>query len=144
MKIGFKKNKKAWVRIVEAVIAIMIILGFILFLRAREEKPPLSEQMYQISHQVLSEAIANQSVRSAILQENRLQENRLTVDNFLNPRIQQYNFDYNFSICNITESCLPPASVPSDKEIFANNIIVSSDPALEYKPKKLALFMWIK
>ncbi|PIU75735.1 hypothetical protein COS75_02660 [Candidatus Pacearchaeota archaeon CG06_land_8_20_14_3_00_35_12] len=133
------KNKRAWVRILEAVVAIMLIIGFILYLHAREEKPSLTEQMYQTTHGILSEANANETVRNAVLRNDIASV--ATVKSFFDKRLSQYNFNYTFTICNLDAVCPLPETAPN-KEIYADNIIISASPTAGAEAKKLSIFVW--
>ena len=141
-KLNLMKNKTGWVRILEAAVAVMLILGFMLYFRAKVEQTPLADQMYELTHKILSEASSNISIRNEILEGN---VQSLAIKNFFESRINTDSFDYSFNICNLGDSCLANDPLPEKKEIFADSIAVSASPFVEgYSPKKLALFVWIK
>ena len=49
------KNKRAWLRIVEAVIAVMIVSGAVLVILSRQNvKPDLSDRIHQAQNEVLN------------------------------------------------------------------------------------------
>ena len=131
-KSNLMSDRKGWVRILEAAVAIMLIFGFMLYLRAKVEQKSVSDQMYEMTHRVLSEISANETLRNEILGTSA--EKPLT-NSSLDARITKYGVGYSFNVCGMTESCSVEA-LPKDKEIFADAIIIN--------PKKLALFVWIK
>jgi len=142
-KLNLMKNRKGWVKILEAAVAIMLIFGFMLYLRAKVEKPALADQMYEMTHRVLSEISANETLRNEILNETLVEKPLTNIS--LNASINKYGFDYSFKVCKIADSCPPTLPAESkDKEIFADTIIMSANPGQIYSPKKLSLFVWMK
>lgn len=129
------KNKKAWIRIAEAAIAIMLLASVILVLIGKEaEKQDIGEAMYKLQHNILDEASRNDTIRSAILSQNILQ-----VNTFIRERLPA-GMNFTIRICNIPEVC--EADLPG-KEIYVDDILVSSI-LQQYQPKKLRFFVWVE
>ena len=130
-----KKDRKAWLRIIEAFLAIMIIAGAILIITIRQ-KPQIdiSEEVYEKQRQVLKIISENE-----VLRNNILIENNIMVDNTIQGLIPgAWNFSTN--ICDINLICPNPVSV-IEREIYSTEIIITSN-LTKYSPKKLRFFVW--
>lgn len=132
---SIKKDKKAWIRIAEAAIAIMLLASVILVLMTRQARPKdIAGAMYKLQHTILDEASRNESVRNAVLSGQVP-----TINSFIQERLPG-GFGFNISICNPGERC--NAEVP-EKEIYVDDIIISST-LQQYNPKKLKFYAWIQ
>lgn len=131
------RGKKGIVKIIEAAIAIFMLLGFTTILLVSQiQKPNLREQAYQISHQILREIAENYTIRNDILKENLA-----STDAYIEKRLAQFPFMYSTSVCKPDQSCLC-SNCPGDIEIYADDMIISTNLS-DYIPMKLSLFMWI-
>jgi len=129
------KNKKGWIRIAEAAIAIMLLASVILVSITKQvEKKDISEEMYKLQHTILEEASRNASVREAILTEDYA-----IIESFINERLAK-GLNFTIAICNPSANC--EAEVPK-KEVYVNDIIISST-LQQYMPKKLKFYVWIE
>lgn len=129
------KNKKAWIRIAEAAIAIMMLASVILvFIGRQAEKQDIGEVMYMIQHNILEEASKNDSIRSAVLSQNVI-----PVNSFVRDRLPA-GMNFTIRICNPAELC--EIEAPS-KEMYVDDVMVSST-LQQYQPKKVRFFVWIE
>ncbi len=133
------KNKKAWVRIVEATIAVLILLGFSLYLiNQHSSSNEVSEQVSRIEYEILEEAMSDSTIRAEVLDgKNSL------LDEFVETRLPPV-LNFITKICNPEEACL--AELPEEaknKEIYSEDIVVSANLTY-YNPKKVAIFAWVK
>tara|TARA_Y100000034_G_C6813965_1_gene366023 strand:- start:38 stop:457 length:420 start_codon:yes stop_codon:yes gene_type:complete len=132
-----EKDKKAWLRIVEAFLAIMIIAGTVLIITIRQKSEiDISGDVYEKQRQILEIISKNNDLRSDIL----LEENT-NVDNTIR-RLISGEWDFSTNICNINLICPNPVSV-NEKEVFATEVVVTSN-LTKYSPKKLRFFVWAK
>ena len=128
-------NKKGWLRIVEATITILIILGVIIVLSQKEQSKievPLSE----LVEKALEEAGKNMTLRTEILEENPEAEKHLnsTIKDILGER------DFIIKICNLDEACSYAGE--KGRDIYAAERIISSIPTEpELEAKKIRLFV---
>ncbi|MEM2956556.1 MAG: hypothetical protein QW041_03235 [Candidatus Pacearchaeota archaeon] len=130
-------DKKGIIRIVEAAIAVLILLGFMIFIISKQIQVPTTEEnIYKIGHQVLREISDNYTLRDDVLKDDLNRINKT-----IEERISPFPLKFSITSCAPEESCLC-SGCPSDKEIYADDIIISTNLS-DYKPKKLALFMWI-
>ena len=129
------KNKKGWLRIVEASFAIILILSIVLVLYSRTiENPQKSEAMYNLEKTILDEIASIPQLRNSILQGDAV-----NVGLFAKQRIPS-GFNFSVKICELEEIC---SSNILNKEVFSSERVVSST-LQDYKPKKLKLFIWLE
>lgn len=132
------KQKKGWIRIVEATIALLIIFGFLLTaISQTTEKPNFQEAIYKIQAEILEKAIELKEVRSGILNDNTG-----PLNDFISKSDLPKNLEYETKICDIDESC-PPSKTVENKEIYVSEIVVKDDEK-GIKNKKVAFFVWRK
>lgn len=133
---NFKQNKKGWLRIIEAFIAIILILGVLIAVYSRViEKPKKADYAYNLEKSILDEISMDSALRDAVLNGDATAIT--TITNFVRTRIKGFNFE--IKICELEDIC----SMNSyKKEVYATERIISS--TLEkYQPKKLKIFMWL-
>lgn len=129
------KSKKAWIRVAEAAIAIIMLASMILLLIGKQaERYDMGESMYKIQHSILDEASRNETVRSATLSENDA-----IVKSFITERIPP-GINFTVKICLLAEQC--NIEMPG-REVYVDDVLVSSTMSL-YEPRKLRFFAWIE
>jgi len=129
------KGKRAWLRILEAVIAILLISGLLLVVYSRQTtKADTSQAAYELQSSVLNYISENE-----ILREYALNNQELELNNGIRQKIPQ-NFDFNIKICDITAPCKLDNI---ESEIFVQDKIISANSST-YSPKKIRLFIWQK
>lgn len=134
------KGKNGWVRIVEAVIAILIVAGFVIFIYiSRGGSVGKAEQIYNIERGVLEEISGNSVAREKILEEP---PDKVFIANFISTRLNKYQLDFNISICAPDSACGLEVW-PDTNEVYVEEALISSTLS-EYNPKKLKLFVWEK
>jgi len=132
-----KINKRAWLRILEAFLAVVIVLSAVLIIMVRQKpKTDISEEVYEKQRQVLDIISKNNSLRNDILIKDNTKINNLIYD--LIPK----NWNYSTNICNISLICSNPIQV-YETEVYTTEIIVTSN-LTKYAPKKLRFFVWGK
>lgn len=133
----FKKQKKAWVRIVEATIASLIIIGFALVIMSKQETqtPNVEEEIYEKQANILDIISKNESLRNNILNNDKN-----SVNNAISTRIPG-SWDFSINICNLDEIC--NGDIPYNKDVYSTEKVITST-LTKYSPKKLKLFVWVK
>jgi len=130
-------DKKAWLRIVEAFFAILIVTGAILVILQRQgSSADISEVVYERQRQVLDIVSKNESLRDSILIEDTL-----TVDNAISQMIPG-SWNYSTNICDISLICSNPVEV-YDKDVYSTEVVITSN-LTQYSPKKLSFFVWVE
>ena len=131
------KNKKGIVRVLESAIAVVILLGFITVILSKQvQQPDSADTVYKIQHQVLREVANNYTLRTGII-KGSLNETY----NYIGRRLEPFPVSFVISSCNPKESC-PRDGCPPDKDIFADEIIISTNLS-HYNETKLAIFSWL-
>ena len=138
------KNKKGWIRIVEALFAILLIAGFlILLINSQEsEEKDISSNIYVTENVILREIQSNNTYRTYILGIETSVEFENFKDNLkehINNRIPTYlnctgkicDFETN-PVCNIKSS---------EEEIYVRSVMIAGDYET-YEPKLLKIFCW--
>ncbi len=132
-----KKNKKAWLRIVEAFLAILIVLAAVLTTMSRTKPVNFvnEEEVYAKQRQILDVIVKNDSLR-----ENVIQNNTQEIKDFISGVIPK-NWNFAISICELNDVCY--AETPNDRDIYSTEAMVSST-LIEYNPRKIKFFVWMK
>ena len=131
-----RKNKKGWLRIVEAVVAVLIISSVLVFLSLKKtEKADISQELYNLESSVLNNLESNESVRAAILINNEA-----FVKKFTESEVQD-TFNFTIKICDVADICPLPNIKDINKDVYVDERIISSNLSV-YKPRKIKLFLW--
>ncbi len=112
-----EKNKRAWIKILESAIAIMLMIGFFSILTMRHVSlPDLSDEVYMLKRAVLKEASQNDLIRQAVLNDNAK-----TVYDFIRRRLSP-SLKFAVRICNPDEKC----EIPIAKNMQSKGININS------------------
>lgn len=127
-------NKKGWVRIVEAFIAILLVAGVLLLVYSKQVVRDKDEEIIKIMDGILSEIVNNNHLRQDVMNNNTK-----NITNFVEGRLPGF-LNFTVRICNIDDIC----GLESYKaDTYAREKIVSST-LQEYNATKLKLFVWEK
>ena len=130
-------NRKAWLRILEAFLAVVIVLSAILIIMVKQKpKADISEGVYEKQRQILEIISKNNSLRNGVLVQDNTKINAL-ISNLI-----PGNWNYSTNICNISLICPNPQQV-HETEVYSTEIIITSN-LTKYSPKKLRFFAWAK
>lgn len=141
------KNKKGWMRLVEAFVAIVLLTSVLLIVTSSNSSPKskFNDEISQRQVAVLRDIQLNDSLRAEILNINidalpvewedfeseaPLVRERIE---FLSPE----ELDCSAKICIINEPCILDDS--SGKEVYAKSVIITAN-AEYYSPRQLKLF----
>lgn len=136
-------NKKGFLRTLEAVIAIIIVLGLILFLTPTKipdvgDVPGSVEEAQKIIVQEISQ---NATYRKCAL-DNK-DRSCIGMDYPCN-YVEQFvrgntpsGYDYNCEICDSSVSCVDNLHIPVDKTVYAKDIFISGPPSRVFR-----VYMW--
>lgn len=152
--VGMKINKKGWIRIVEATIAVLIVIGFVLTYSAKIERaendltyvgtPILEEMAENGAMRVLIISYTPDATRSIDIQSNNNIISQL--NSFVSERITDNSLETAVAVCKIDASCIlenPPSDAMGD--IFAVERTISATPVeSKFSPKKVKIFIWQK
>lgn len=138
------KNKKAWLRIVEAFMAILIVTSVILVMITRAPSTEKSEEVHKMQRAILRQVSLNESLRAEILTAEIGSEPEKT-NAFINSTKPGY-WDFIVKVCEIEDICgMENYKGEPDKDVFAEEVLISSSiEPLEFAPRKLKFFVWEK
>ena len=129
-------NNRGWIRIVEAFIAIIILIGAALLIISEQPKnTDISSQVYAKESSIIDYVSNNESLRNQILNGDTSGTNAAI------GKIITGNFAYTTNICDITSIC--NQNVPYDRDVYSKEVIISSNLS-QYSPKKLVFSVWAK
>lgn len=142
-----KMNKKGFLRIVEAVIAMMLILGVLIFIsssRMTNIEGKLSKQILPM----LEEISKDNDLREGIVrtEKDKLNEKEEYLkSSFLKERITNPSIGYSVELCEPIDNLCPIEQFPTDAkgDVFAEEGVISS-VLPQYSPKKVKIFLWIR
>ena len=133
-------NKRGFLRILEAFIAVLIIASVMSFLYVKQIKQPSEErQVQQIMKVALDEISNNRLLREAVLNSDNQ-----TINSSLSEIIPNI-YVFEFRICELNQICglEKQNSYYTENNIFADEATISS--TLEtYGLKKIRIFIWEK
>lgn len=143
------KSKKAWIKIFEAVIAVLLIAGVLLVIVGRggtgDDKESLRIQDIEVS--ILRE-IELSNLRDVIIDAEPLpidwvdfeSEGLGEVKANIISKTPDY-LDCKARLCNMTDSCV--LGEDKDAEVYVQSVVITA--SLEtYSPRQLKLFCWEK
>ena len=133
-----RTDKKAWIRIVEVLIAILIITGAVLVtLSKQDNKKDISNEVYQTQRYVLDIISKNDSLRNEIISGQNTQ-----VNNTISKMIPA-TWNFETRICNLNDICNSDATPLGSVEIYVSEVMITTN-LTQYNPQKLRFFVWMK
>jgi hypothetical protein len=156
------RGKKGFIRIIEAIIAIIIVFGFIVLAipKNQEEMVETPYDIEQIQEKIINEISNNVTFRRCILNISQpYQEPSNCGKRMILPFItQEAAIGFSFEIRNQTEGeagllvkTKEINEIPLNKDVYTKNVVVSVDdvlvkgvPILDSKKRyhKLTLYLW--
>ncbi|MBU2576678.1 MAG: hypothetical protein KKF50_03070 [Nanoarchaeota archaeon] len=144
------KNKRGWITVLEATIAVLLVSGvlMIVYVRQGTDESPVQDYIFSLQKQILSDISFRSDLRTYVLEENEI-----ALNEFVNSKVPPA-YGYSVKICNLDGSTgfckLNETEVieTREKALFIEELIVSAelDPTIPgdsiYEPKKVKLFIW--
>ena len=129
------RNKRGLLKIVEVVIAIIILASVLLLVYSQKtERADISEYVSDLQNRILGDIALNDSLRIKVLDEDND-----SITKFVNASMPD-NFDFEVRICELeVQICRMTQSV--DKDVYVEERVISSSLE-DYSPKKVRLFVW--
>lgn len=134
-------QKKGWLIIVEAVIAVLILFGFLFAAIARQQTKPIETNLHDIANELARKAEDNETIRNAVLEGTGNEENENIVKENLAEmlsKMQTKKTGLDACICDLDENC---PTEQKAKEIYISEVIIASN-STTYYPRKLRIFVW--
>ena len=129
------RNKKGWIRIVEAFIAILIVASVLFVITSRVPIRDRTEEIHETQRFVLEQIATNNTLRGEILEGNK-DNSEIFIENNI-----PTHWNFTVEICEVDNICGMPFYV--EEEVYADEILITSN-LTKYSPKKLKLFVWSK
>jgi len=131
------KNKKAWLRILESFLAVVMVLGAVLVIMSKQQvQEDLSEEIYETQSKIIEVISKNQTLRDYVITGDKEK-----IDITLRSMLPQ-TFAFATNICEVETSC-NTEETPHDKPVHAREVLITTN-IKTYAPKKLRFFIWIK
>ncbi|MFA4960881.1 MAG: hypothetical protein WC548_04435 [Candidatus Pacearchaeota archaeon] len=141
-------NKKGWIRILEATVAVMIVSSVLVMVYSNQPKrADYSEEIANLQKQILMDISSQKNLRLNVLYSDS-GNNYSTLVNFVDDKIPSH-LNFSIVICALTNHPTPCKLASNlfveiaDKEIFVDEMIISAEVET-YNPKKVRLFIWEK
>jgi hypothetical protein len=90
---------------------------------------------------ILREVANNYTLRNEVINYDTAKSINSTY-NFIANRLEPFPLSFGLSVCPAEQTC-PCTDCPQNKEIFADEIIISTNLSA-YIPKKLVMYSWVK
>lgn len=130
-------NKKGWLRIVEAFIAILLIGTVIIYIYPQINKQDnSSEEIYDMQKKILDFISKNPEMRAEAIREEHV-----LIDDFVRKNLPS-NWDFRINICKANVICND--GIPIDKNVFVNEVLITAT-ATDFPDKttrKIRFFIW--
>jgi len=141
-----KVNKKAWLRIVEAFFAIILILGTLLILLSRQDSSSqLENEIAVLQTNILSSISKDAAFREDIIQTTPPAPDLTEIKSYIEGLVPAW-MNFSIQVCEPADVC-PLQGVPleilANREIYSQNILIFATSDIN-NPKQLKLFMWRK
>lgn len=143
------KNKKGWIKIVEAFIAILLVAGVLLVVinRGYIGKKDISSQVYDVEVSILREIQLNDALRVEIL--NATVPIEVTEGDVpqtwgkITDRTPNY-LDCKAKICRMGENC--ELEEYPEKDVYVQYVVITTtlETPEEEQLRQLKLFCWVK
>jgi len=140
-------NKRGWIRIVEAFVAVLLITGVVLIiLNKGYVGKDISEKVYESERAILREIEINDGYRQKILTASNGQGD-FSVDGGILSLINQRKPDYLYCdarICYVDSACgFDYPDEAEGKSIYAQSVVITATGNI-YDPRQLKVFCWEK
>ena len=144
-------NKKGWIRIVEASIAVLFIAGVVLVVINNNElgNNDSSLKILDVEISILREIQLNSSLRAEVLSDSLslpIESENPSFPQKVKDKIDSKTPVYLIcvsKICSIIDECVLTAE--NSGSVYAESILITTNPeSSSYSPRKLKIFCWEK
>lgn len=135
-------NKKGFLRIVEATIAILLVLSAIILLSSQRTVKQETDLGTTIPS-LLDELARNLTFREKIASGGNDAEVKSIALSFLEEKVASPSTNLSVVICNVEEPCYLEPYPDTEQEIFSYERVISgSVMEPNFEPKKIKVFAW--
>ncbi|HLD13045.1 MAG TPA: hypothetical protein VJB87_05665 [Candidatus Nanoarchaeia archaeon] len=134
-------NNKGFIRTLESISAIILILAFIYFIlpQATPQNTTTPQNVKTAQNNIINELLYNDNYRTCIFQANNgncHDNNDCNLQELITENTP-YGYEAACEICNQVQSCIPAEQLPLDKSLYVNSIYLIRD-----QPKILRVYLW--
>ncbi|MFQ5531365.1 MAG: hypothetical protein ACE5ES_01990 [Candidatus Nanoarchaeia archaeon] len=137
-------NKRGWIRIVEAFVALLLIAGVMLTVinQGYIGKKDITQEIYDVELSILREIELDNNLRNEILGVDvpSISETPSNVKNRINQRKPVF-LNCDSKLCLLDQICSLATFV--DANVYAQSVSITAN-LTDYKPRQLKLFCWEK
>lgn len=137
------RNKKGLIKIVEAVVAILLVLGVLLIISFQNKKST-NDNLENELHGILEEIAQNESFRENIIVNGNSSESLL--ESYVE-RVYGNKINVDIRVCGLNEVCELNEISPleTNKEIISVERVISSFiTSPSFMPQRIKIFAWRK
>jgi len=136
-------NKRGWVRIIEAGMGILIIIGALLIIANSKKTYSEPDISYKLSG-ILEEISQNSALRNSIITDDEGAKSQ--VEDFIEEKMNGQELDYDIEICDANDECSSDRDTGTGDVWSSERIIsINIDNINQYSsPKKLMVYAWRK
>jgi hypothetical protein len=124
------KNRRGWIKILEAFIGIMLLFGIVLFLNVR--KNAQDNYISDLQKNILDKVSLQDDLRDAVLKEDKGK-----IEDFIRKELPN-SLEFKIKICSLNDLCYESIS---GKNVFVREKVIISNLKI-YSPKKVRFFAW--
>ena len=136
------KNKRGWIKVVEAFVSILLIVGVLIVLvNQRGFEKEDSGNIYIKENSALREIGLNKTLRNQILNLEPLPIEWEALPSDIKNKISNIEsyLECNARLCDTNDICEPGNY--TNKDIYARSVFISSNTT-KYSPRQLKIFCW--
>lgn len=135
-------GKKGYIRTIEAIIAIVLILLFTyqVIPRTTQQGSKTPEIVEDSQNFIIQELSTNDTLRDCIINHNPPSNPCEKVASVIEENLPA-GYSYTYKICEETSGCLAIEETPTDRSVYVKSLFIAS--TLEQrKPKIVKIFFW--
>jgi hypothetical protein len=147
-------NKNGFLRVVEATIAVMIVLGALLLITINRDVK-VTDDLTRLIPPILDEIAQNETFRIDILEtydtgkshtDATNEQVLLSLRDFAEERIRNSALNHSMSVCELNVACPVngPYPVSSTEDLFTAERVVGATLDQGDTPRRLKMFLWKK
>jgi len=131
------KNKKGWMRILEATIAVLIVVVVMvtIYLNQASEEVVLEDPLQEIQSWILKEISVNEGLRGFVLEDNLT-----AIEDYVGEKLPS-SYNHSILICDLVEACDLGFEIVGD--LYIQEVLIFANQT-KYNPRRVKLFVWEK
>lgn len=139
----FPENRRGWIRIVEALVAMLLITGIMVLVAGNSQNNRTqSGEIYDSENYILREIQSNETFRNYALglslsSDVEFGDFDMGLKNHIENRIPSY-LNCSSKICSLSSKC---ELSNSEENLYVKSAFISSNPEI-YSPRQIKLFCW--